>query len=300
MAGIALNITVLQINFFKQPVQNCTQREEYCQESGPPGSDVNAGSGRNDKVGNSTARPPGLREPSEWVALKYRALQQAKKAFEGAAQHASRLCARVGCVVQRLGSIMQSWSKALQAAKAKTAARKAAEEGKKIKDIHAGKGALGAGKQMMQAEADEKKKQEDEGEIEKQRLYERKKQEQTNYVEELLSEMDRLDLDMDVGTALKKNEALILRCLTQASVSNGKKGTMIAKGGGDIGLLSKKYKNHGAWRTPYSIDSEGNAVHQGDVAQAGIGCIEHLARSTSTFVCNHCTQGPGNRGWKSS
>ena len=109
---------------------------------------------------------------------------------------------------------MQSWSKAFQAAKAQTAARKAAEEGKKIKDIHAGKGALGAGKQMMQAEADEKKEQEDEGEIEKQRLYERKKQEQTNYVEELLSEMDRLDLDTEVGTALKKNEALILRCLT--------------------------------------------------------------------------------------
>jgi len=141
------------------------------------------------------------------------------------------------------GSIIHSWSKALQAAKAKMAARKAAEEEKKIKDIHAGKGALGAGKQMMQAEADEKKKLEDEGEIKKQRLYERKKQEQTNYVEELLSEMDRLDLDTDVGTALKKNEALIRRCLTQAGVSNGKKGTMIAKGGGDIGLLSKNTKS---------------------------------------------------------
>jgi hypothetical protein len=79
--------------------------------------------------------------------------------------------------------------------------------------------------------------------MEKQRLYERTKQEQTNYVEELLSEMDGLDLDTDVGTALKKNEALILRCLTQAGVSNGKKGTMIAKGGGDIGLLSKNTKS---------------------------------------------------------
>jgi len=78
--------------------------------------------------------------------------------------------------------------------------------------------------------------------MEKQLLYERKKQEQTNYVEELLSEIDHLDLDTDVGTALKKNEALILRCLTQAGVSNGKKGTMIAKGGGDIGLLSKNTK----------------------------------------------------------
>jgi len=137
---------------------------------------------------------------------------------------------------------MQSWSKAFQAAKAQTAARKAAEEEKKIKDNHAGKGALGVGTQRMQAEADEKKKQEDEGKMEKQPLYERTKQEQTNYVEELLSEMDRLDLDTDVGTALKKNEALILRCLTQAGVSNGKKGIMIAKGGGDIGLLSKNTK----------------------------------------------------------
>ena len=57
-----------------------------------------------------------------------------------------------------------------------------------------------------------------------------------------MSASDCLDLDTDVGTALKKNESLILRCLTQAGVSNGKKGTMIEKGGGDIGLLSKNTK----------------------------------------------------------
>ena len=54
---------------------------------------------------------------------------------------------------------MLALSKAFQTAKAELEAKKAEENEKITKDKHAGAGALGAGRQMMQAAADEGKKQ---------------------------------------------------------------------------------------------------------------------------------------------
>ena len=94
---------------------------------------------------------------------------------------------------------------------------KAAENEKITKDKHAGAGALGAGRQMMQAAADEEKKQMQVEKNEKHRQMEQMKQEQTSYVEALLSEMERLKLNTDVGTVLKKKSSSFLStCLRQA------------------------------------------------------------------------------------
>ena len=197
--------------------------------------------GRADEFGNSEARPPGLPVTSEWGARRYRAaLRQVRKALGSAAQHASRWRAQVDHAVKQFASTMQSLSKAFQTAKAKAAAKKAVENEKEIKDKHAGAGALGAGQQMMQAAADEEQKQKQEKKNEKQLQWERTKQEQTNYVENLISEMGRLEVDMEVGTVLKKNEELIFKHLAQGGLAMGKKNAPTAKGGSAIGLLPEK------------------------------------------------------------
>ena len=90
----------------------------------------------------------------------------------------------------------------------------------------------------MQEAADEEEEKKQEERNEKHQQLERTKQKQTIYVDKLMCEMIRLDIDTDVGTSLKKNEELISRCLTEAGISFGKKYTPAVKRG--QGLLPKK------------------------------------------------------------
>jgi hypothetical protein len=135
---------------------------------------------------------------------------------------------------------MLSLSKAFQTAKAELEAKKAAENEQITKDKHAGAGALGAGRQMMQAVADEEKKQMQMEKNENHRQMEQTKQEQTSCVEALLSEMERLKLNTDVGTVLKKKEELIFKYLAQAGISVSKRNAPTAKGGSNIELLPQQ------------------------------------------------------------